>query len=139
MFLILFLFVYFLVVFVIVYHFCLLFIESRVVTPGSYSWQKFNHTNNPLPGSASAVGQRILASILAQFAERRLFLYLFGYNYGDVMESVFMGIASSLSDLEGEVPADQMGGAGGDKDGDMELFQSSPIKYFLEVCGYVCV
>ena len=114
------------------------FFMFRVVSPGFYTWQKFNiSNNNPLPGSASAVAQHLLASILTQFGERRLFLYLFGYNHDTLKEAVFSGIAGSLEDMEGEVPADQTGG--GDKEGEEQLCHTSPIKYFLEVQNLLCV
>lgn len=110
------------------------------MTPGFYGWQKFDHSSSPLPGSATAVGRHLLASILTQFGERRLFIYLFSYNHGTLTEAVFAGIASSLDDSDGEAPADQAGGgggtgAGGDKEGELHLYQTSPIKYFLEVHG----
>ena len=77
-----------------------------------------------------AVAQHILASILTQFADRRLFLYLFGHDHGKNAKPMFTAIVNSLADMEGEAPGDQ----GGDNKNPPEdkLYKWSPIKYFLE-------
>ena len=77
-----------------------------------------------------AVAQHVLASILTQFADRRLFLYLFVHDHGKNAKPMFTAIVNSLADMEGEAPSDQ----GGDKNSSPEdkLYKWSPIKYFLE-------
>ena len=76
-----------------------------------------------------AVAQHILASVLTQFADRRLFLYLFGHDYGKSARPMFTAIINSLAGMDGEAPSDQ----GGDKNPpEDKLYKSSPIKYFLE-------
>ncbi len=116
----------------------------RVIILGHFSWQSADSLINPNPGSASSVARHILASILAQFAERRLFLYLFGHNHGNFKATMFQAVALSLEDGKLEVLADQsgVGGAGGgvggggsgtDKDVEQSLYRSSPVKYFLQV------
>ena len=92
--------------------------------PGSYSWQT---TSDPPPGSAMSVATHFLASILTQFADRRLFLYLFAHDLGSEAETLFQAVAACLTSLvEGE------GDGGGERE-EKELYQSSPIKYFFEV------
>ena len=66
-----------------------------------------------------------LASILTQFADRRLFLYLFAHNLGDKTEAVFTAMAGSLVNPVGE-------GEAGEKE-ERRLCQSSPIKYLFQV------
>ena len=97
----------------------------RVIVPGSYPWQMVGDSEPP-PGSAMAVSMHFLASILTQFADRRLFLYLFGHNLGTKAEAVFTAMAESLVNPEGE-------GDTGEKE-DRKLSQSSPIKYLFQVC-----
>ena len=105
-------------------------LTHRVVLPNSYPWQTYmDKLDQPPPGSAMAVAQHILASILTQFADRRLFLYLFGHDHGKSAKSIFTAIVNSLSDMEGEASSDQ----GGDKNPpEDKLYKWSPIKYFLE-------
>ena len=102
----------------------------RVVLPNSYPWQTYiDKLDQPPPGSAMAVAQHILASILTQFADRRLFLYLFGHDHGKNAKPMFTAIVNSLTGMEGEAPSDQ----GGDKNPpEDKLYKWSPIKYFLE-------
>jgi len=97
----------------------------RVIVPGSYPWQMAGDSAPP-PGSAMAVSMHFLPSILTQFADRRLFLYLFGHNLGTKAEAVFTAMAESLANPEGE-------GDTGEKE-DRQLSQSSPIKYLFQVC-----
>ena len=73
-----------------------------------------------------AVSKHFLASILAQFADRRLFLYLFGHNLGTKAEVIFTAIAESLVKPEGE-------GEGGERE-ERKLSPSSPMKYLFQVC-----
>ena len=102
----------------------------RVIVPGSYPWQLPQGSDTP-PGSAMAVSKHFLASILAQFADRRLFLYLFGHNLGTKAEVVFTAIAESLVKPEGE-------GEGGERE-ERKLSPSSPMKYLFQVCTiHVC-
>ncbi len=103
----------------------------RVILPNSYPWQTYiDKLDQPPPGSAMAVAQHILASILTQFADRRLFLYLFGHDHGKNAKPMFTAIVNSLAGMEGEAPGDQ----GGDKNSPPEdkLYKWSPIKCFLE-------
>ena len=77
-----------------------------------------------------SVAQHILSSILTQFADRRLFLYLFAHDHGKTAKMIFTAIVNSLASVEGEVPIDQ---GGGEKSGQEDkLYKPSPIKYFLE-------
>ena len=105
-------------------------LTHRVVLPNSYPWQTYmDKLDQPPPGSAMAVAQHILASILTQFADRRLFLYLFGHDHGKNAKSMFTATINSLASMEGEAPSDQ----GGDKNPpEDKLYKWSPIKYFLE-------
>lgn len=96
----------------------------RVIVPGSYPWQLPQGSDTP-PGSAMAVSKHFLASILAQFADRRLFLYLFGRNLGTKAEVVFASIAESLVKPEGE-------GEGGERE-ERKLSPFSPMKYLFQV------
>ena len=75
-----------------------------------------------------AVAQHILASIVTQFADRRLFLYLFRHDHGKMTKPIFTAIVNSLASMDGEAPTDQ----GGDKGQEDKLYKSSPIKCFLE-------
>ena len=98
--------------------------------PTSYPWQTYvDKLDQPPPGSAMAVAQHILSSILTQFADRRLFLYLFAHDHGKMARPIFTAIVSSLTSMDGEVPGDQ---GGGDKNQEEKLYKSSPIRYFLE-------
>ena len=102
----------------------------RVVIPSSYHWQTYiDDLDQPPPGSAMAVAEHILASILTQFADRRLFLYLFAHDYGKMARPIFTAIVNSLASMDGEVPSEQ---GSGDKNQEEKLYKSSPIKYFLE-------
>jgi len=129
---------------------CLYLSVSRVVISGHFSWQTEDSLNSPVPGSSSSVARHILASVLAQFGERRLFLYVFAHNHSKLRPTIFRAIACSLEDGKLESLADQsgvgvagggvgggggggVGGGGGDKDGEQSLYRSSPIKYFLQV------
>lgn len=76
-----------------------------------------------------SVAKHILASIITQFGDRRLFLFVFGNNYGKSCQTVFTALVHSLEAIEGDAPIDQ----GGDSDADRSLSQSALIKYFLEV------
>ena len=96
--------------------------------PNSYPWQTYVNKQDHPPGSAVAVAQHILASIVTQFADRRLFLYLFGQDHGNLARPIFTAIVKSLVSMDGETPTDQ----GGDKIQEDKLYKSSPIKYFLE-------
>ena len=79
-----------------------------------------------------AVSKHFLASILAQFADRRLFLYLFGHNLGTKAEVVFASIAESLVKPEGE-------GEGGERE-ERKLSPFSPMKYLFQVHTiYACM
>ena len=118
-----------------------------MVISGHFSWQTDDCLNSPVPGSASSVARHILVSVLAQFGERRLFLYVFSHNHGKLRTTVFRAIVHSLEDGKLESLADQSGvgvagggvgvggggGGGGDKDGELSLYRSSPVKYFLQV------
>ena len=125
------------------YHFCHFYQcvnqeytpTHRVIVPGSYSWQTVTEKSEPPPGSAMAVAKHLLSSILTQFADRRLFLYLFAHDYGKMADTVFQGIATSLADDDGDVPSDQ----GSEKAPEDRLYQFSAIKYFISVCGKVHV
>ena len=76
-----------------------------------------------------SVAKHILASIITQFGDRRLFLFVFGNNYGKSCQTVFTALVHSLETIEGDAPTDQSG----DSDVDGSLSQFALIKYFLEV------
>ena len=98
--------------------------------PNSYPWQSYvDKLDQPPPGSAMSVAQHILASVLTQFADRRLFLYLFGHDHGKMSKTIFTAIVNSLATMDGEVPTDQ---GSGEKYQEDKLYKTSPIKYFLE-------
>ena len=92
-----------------------------MIVPGSYPWQLLQSSDEPPPGSAIVVSKHFLASILAQFADRRLFLYLFGHNLGTKAEIVFTAIAESLVRPEGKERKER------------KLSPSSPMKYLFQV------
>lgn len=76
-----------------------------------------------------SVAKHILSSIVAQFGDRRLFLFVFGNNYGKKCRAVFTALALSLEAINGDTPADQ----GGESDVDEIRNQYALIKLFLEV------
>ena len=86
-------------------------------------------SDEPPPGSASAVSRNLLKSIATQFADRRFFLFLFKHDFGKKkVERVFSALAASLSDLT-SVPEEA-------ESGDTEergLTVVSPVIYFLQV------
>lgn len=100
----------------------------RVVVPGSFLWQSTKTTAEPPPGSAITVAKHILSSILTQFGDRRLFLFLFGTDFGPKSQTVFSALAQGLVYRKGETSAE-----GGEGDKEDELTQSAVIKYFLLV------
>ncbi len=75
-----------------------------------------------------AVAKHILSSILTQFGDRRLFLFLFGTDYGDKTRTVFNALGHGLLGNEGEGPVE-----GTDVDSEGEISETTIVKYFLEV------
>ena len=89
------------------------------------------------PGSASAVASNLLKSLATQFADRRLFVFLFNHHYDTeaAAEKVFAALAGSLP------PPDPLGegeGESADETG-REMTALSPVTYFLQVCVLLCV
>lgn len=88
------------------------------------------------PGSAVAVARNLLKSVATQFADRRLFIFLFNHQYLSerVVEQVFTALGGSLPPPsisgEGDVDVNE-----GDSE---EMTVVSPLTYFLQVCchGY---
>ena len=106
----------------------------RVVVPGSFTWQANRNTAEPPPGSAMAVAKHIMGSVLTQFGDRRLFLFVFGTDYGVKCRTVFTALAHGLMGLEGEAAME-----GGDGDTEGDLNETSIVKYFIQVSFLVCV
>lgn len=100
---------------------------ARVVVPGSFCWQATRNTAEPPPGSAMAVAKHIMGSVLTQFGDRRLFLFLFGTDYGKKSHTVFTALAHGLMGIEGEAPIE-----GGDGEIEGELSETTIIKFFLQ-------
>ncbi len=113
---------------------CYVVCMHRVVVPGSFSWQSTENTAEPPPGSAMAVAKHILSSLLTQFGDRRLFLFLFGTDYGDKSRTVFSALGHGLMGNEGEGTAE---GMDGEPEG--ELHETTIVKYFLQVRNTVYV
>ncbi len=103
-------------------------VDCRVVVPGSFSWQSTENTAEPPPGSAMAVAKHIFSSLLTQFGDRRLFLFLFGTDYGDNTQAVFSALGHGLEGNEGEGPVE---GTDGESEG--KLSEITIVKYFLQV------
>ena len=78
-------------------------------------------SEEPPPGSASAVSSNLLKSVATQFADRRLFLFLFNYEYEKMAEDVFTALGAAF-------PAPPLQGEG--EDGEMTV--ASPVTYFLQ-------
>lgn len=79
-----------------------------------------------------AVAKHILSSILTQFGDRRLFLFVFGTDYGDKTRTVFNALGQGLLGNQGEGPAE-----GTDVDSEGELSETTVVKYFLQVTNLV--
>ena len=83
-------------------------------------------SEEPPPGSASAVSSNLLKSVATQFADRRLFLFLFNYEYEKMAEDVFTALGAAF-------PAPPLQGEGeGLEEEDGEMTVVSPVTYFLQ-------
>ena len=82
------------------------------------------------------MASNLLKSVATQFADRRLFLFLFNYPYDAIAEEVFSALGASL-------PAPQSQGEGegeGAEEDSGGMTMVSPVTYFLQVCLlFVCL
>jgi hypothetical protein len=118
---------------------------AKVIETGreSSSWQ--TSSDDQAPGSVTAVASNLLQSTVTQFADRRLFIFLFGHSYDGegvanrgvtkrgvakrgVAESVFSALSASLP---APPPMGEGEGEGGEE-GAEGINMASPVTYFLQ-------
>ena len=89
------------------------------------------------PGSATAVASNLLQAIVTQFADRRLFIFLFGHTYDEAEGGAKRGVAERVFGALGAclpaLPAMGEGEGEGGEEAEEGISIASPVTYFLQV------